>query len=27
VPLVVFRQSGEPWRVVLRLDAFLEVAS
>lgn len=27
VPLVVFRQSREPWRVVLRLDHFLEVAS
>lgn len=23
VPLVVFRQSGEPWRVVLRLEDFI----
>lgn len=27
VPLVVFRQSRQPWRVVLRLEHFLEVAS
>jgi hypothetical protein len=23
VPIVAFRQDGQPWRVVLRLDDFL----
>ena len=27
VPLVCFRQNSQPWRVVLRLDAFLEIVS
>jgi hypothetical protein len=25
IPLVVFRQSGQPWRVVLQLDQFIGV--
>lgn len=25
VPIVCFRQNSQPWRVVLRLDALLEV--
>lgn len=27
VPLVVYRSSRQPWRVVLRLDHFLEIAT
>jgi len=27
IPLVVFRQSGQPWRVVLRLDHFLDTVT
>jgi Holliday junction resolvase len=26
-PVVVYRQSGEPWRVVLELDAFAKLVS